>query len=81
MVEEKQEGGAYFTPPPPGKIGLKLWRPAQAEFVSENIAIEWDMTKVVRQFFSPKHCGSWGMLTMCQWEYYQVKHLTSQETA
>ena len=19
--------------------------------------------------FSPRHCGSWGMFTMCQWEY------------
>ena len=25
---------------------------------------------MVRLFqFSPKHCGSWGMFTMCQWEY------------
>ena len=37
---------------------------AQAEFLSGNI----DRTKVVRLLFSPKHCGSWGMFTMCQWE-------------
>ena len=24
---------------------------------------------MVRLSFSPKHCGSWGMFTMCQWEY------------
>ena len=24
---------------------------------------------MVRLFFSPEHCGSWGMFTMCQWEY------------
>ena len=24
---------------------------------------------MVRLFFSPKHCGSWGMFTMCQWGY------------
>ena len=24
---------------------------------------------MVGLFLSPKHCGSWGMFTMCQWEY------------
>ena len=53
----------------PAEDRVKALATSPGEFLSENIAIQWDTTKVVGLFFSPKHCGSWGMFTMCHWEY------------